>query len=67
MIIVNFEKDQFHLQPEIRDWCRNNFGPGMWMNPKDHTQSWGFETAFGHTKYYFKQEQQASHFMLKWK
>ena len=66
MIKVSFDKDKYHLQNEMREWCRNAFGPGMWCNPKDHTNTWGWETAFGHTQYYFKHEHEASAFMLRW-
>lgn len=66
MITFEFSKDQYHLQEEIRDWCRSNFGPGLWFNPKDNTNSWGFETAFGYTVYFFKQEHEASMFALRW-
>lgn len=66
MIKFSFEKDKYHLQDDIRAWCRENFGSGMWMNPKGHTQTWGWETAFGHTQYYFKNELEASMFALRW-
>ena len=66
MIEFKISKNRYHQQSEIRAWCRENFGPGMWMNPKDHTQSWGWETMFGNTHYYFKQEHEASMFALMW-
>jgi hypothetical protein len=66
MIEFKFGKDQYHLQEEIRAWCRSNFGPGMWCNPKDHTQIWGFDHAFGNTTYYFKNEKDAIIFTLRW-
>ena len=66
MIEFNFGKDQYHLQGEIRAWCRSSFGPGMWSNPKDNTASWGWDSDFGETRYFFKQEHEASMFALKW-
>jgi hypothetical protein len=66
MTEFEFDKSQWHLQEEIRDWCRSNFGPGMWCNPKDNTNTWGFDSDFGDTTYYFKQEHEASMFALRW-
>lgn len=66
MIEVSFDKDKYHLQNKMIEWCRNAFGPEMWCNPKDHTNSWGWDSAFGHTVYYFKNEQDFVHFSLVW-
>ena len=66
MTEFSFGKDQYHLQNEIRAWCRGHFGPGMWMNPKGQTQTWGWESAFGNTHYFFKNEKDATIFALRW-
>jgi hypothetical protein len=66
MIEFKFGKDKYHLQEEIRAWCRANFGPGMWSNPKDHTQDWGWDSGFGNTHYFFKNEKDAIIFALRW-
>jgi hypothetical protein len=66
MTKFKFGKDKYHLQEEIRTWCRENFGYGMWSNPKDHTAEWGFDSGFGTTIYYFKQEKHATMFALRW-
>ena len=67
MIEFTFGKDKYHLQDEIRAWCRENFGQADYLGVSDHEhRTWYWDTRFGNTHYFFKQEHEASMFALRW-
>ncbi len=75
MTEVEFGKDYYHLQGEMESWCNRNIGsnppyrnwvsskPGSW----EGLGTWCMSSMFGNTFFYFKNEKDASAFILKWK
>jgi hypothetical protein len=62
---VNFDKRQYHLIEEMNRWLRANVGDGGWQPMLD--ARWHIESAFGESKYVFKDPQDAMLFALRWK
>lgn len=65
MTSVEFDKDKYHLIEEMNRWLRENVGPGGWAPVLD--ACWHIESAFGHSKYVFKDGKDAMLFALRWK
>lgn len=68
---ITFNKDRYHQQGLISQWCVKNFGPGQWIGeryPKDWEglPNWTIHCMFGQTTFAFKNEQDYSWFLLKW-
>jgi hypothetical protein len=69
---VRFGKDRYHQHLEMTDWCTANIGYGGWTyeTPKDWsgmgTKLWVIHCTFGNTVFAFKEEKDASMFILKW-
>jgi hypothetical protein len=71
-IEVRFGKDRYHQHKEMIDWCMLNIGEGGWtydtpklwagMDPR----IWVIHCTFGNTVFAFKEEKDASMFILKW-
>jgi hypothetical protein len=73
MIEIELGKDRFHLNKEMESWCVENIGrnsPGNWVfaNPDNwHERKWAMSSQFGNTTFYFRDEQDAILFSLRWK
>jgi hypothetical protein len=65
MTEVEFGKQQYHLVEEMNRWLRANVGEGGWRPMLD--ARWHIESAFGNSKYVFKDPQDAMLFALRWK
>jgi hypothetical protein len=67
MIEFTFGKDTYHMQEEIRAWCREHFGQDDYWGVSEHAhRTWYWHSGFGNTHYFFKQEHEASMFALRW-
>lgn len=72
MTLVEFSKRHYHLNDSMIEWCEINIGknqPGNWVyaNPGNwHERNWAISSTFGNTTFYFKNEKDATMFMLKW-
>jgi hypothetical protein len=62
---VEFGKGQYHLIEEMNRWLREHVGEGGWRPILD--ARWHIESAFGNSKYVFKDPQDAMLFALRWK
>jgi hypothetical protein len=65
MTEVDFDKRQYHLIEEMNRWLRENVGEGGWAPVLD--ARWHIESAFGNSKYIFKDPKDAMLFALRWK
>lgn len=65
MTEVDFGKDQYHKIEDMNRWLRENVGPGGWPPMLD--ARWHIRTAFGASRYTFKDPGDAILFALKWK
>lgn len=69
---VQFSKDHYHLQDDMRNWCKENIGPGMWTYSTPNTWEgmndcvWVIHSMFGSTFFAFKNDADASMFILRW-
>lgn len=71
MIELKLSKSHYHLQSEIYEWCEEKFGKGAWASPHKgefplSSVDWVMDTIFGNTFVYFKNEQDATLFALRW-
>jgi len=72
---VSFGKRKYHLQNEMIRWCEEAFGMNPtytnWVfgEPVDWTDlgNWCVASMFGETHFYFKNDAEASAFILRWK
>lgn len=66
---IVFGKDRFHQNPEIAEWLIHHFGRGMWYKYAvidDPDCRWAWESAFGTTRYYFRDDKDALLFVMRW-
>lgn len=64
---IKFGKDRYHLNTEMYEWLVNNLGPGGWYKQAiDVNHRWAWESAFGNTTYHFREDRDATMFILKW-
>ena len=66
LIRISFDRDHYHLQNDMIDWCQKKFGYGHW-NRNIGENKWSVESMFGHTHFYFREEQDAVLFTLTWR
>ena len=64
VIKFHFDKDRYHEQREMVRWCEQNFGLGGYF--PEPNQRWRWDSMFGSTFFYFKDERDATLFSLKW-
>lgn len=72
MHVIRFEKDRYHQQSEMEAWCRENIGIGGWTQGYDAddwkgVRSWSIESMFGVTRFTFKEDADATFFLMHWK
>ena len=69
-IEVRFDKRRYHQHEEMIAWCKENTGTGGWTwdTPKswEGLDKWVVHSAFGTTVFCFKEEADASMFILRW-
>ena len=65
---VIFEKEKYHQQQEMVEWCKKNIGPGGWREPNLERWGdlWGIESFFGKSTFYFIKASDATFFKLVW-
>jgi hypothetical protein len=67
MTEVWFGKDKYHLHQEMYQWCADHLGEGGWGIPyRNGTSRWGLDVNFGNSCFYFRYEEDATLFALKW-
>ena len=70
LIEIHFDRRAYHLIKQMMDWCYDNIGPGGYGMPLDTSdkpqQVWGIDVAFGNATFYFRNEQDAMMFNLRW-
>ena len=70
---IVFGKEHYHLQREMEQWCEQHIGkndrmnwtfsePATWEGLGD----WCMASQFGNTFFYFKRDEDAMMFTLKW-
>jgi hypothetical protein len=69
---ITFDKDRYHQNPEMEQWCHANIGNGGWTYATPNTwegmggKIWGMHSMFGHTTFVFKDPKHLTLFLLKW-
>ena len=68
---VTFDKDQYHLNGKMQQWCENHLGPPAYSidNIRDDgvlKNLWHYKSTFGRTTYSFKNEKDYTWFVLVW-
>ena len=69
---VWYDKSEYSLHRVKEEWCTENIGQGTWGNPKDWVNGWPtkykwtMNTIFGNSFFYFKEESDATMFILRW-
>lgn len=66
LIRISFDRNYYHLQNDMVDWCREKFGYGNW-NHNIGENKWSIESMFGYTHFYFRDEKDAVLFTLTWR
>lgn len=69
MTELKLGREYYHLQREIMDWCYKNIGNGDWADKgmmEDRNFKWGVSSMFGNTFLTFRDDRDASLFVLKW-
>lgn len=66
MIEIRFDNTRYHQQREMRIWCEDNFGDGRWGSIFEDTDRWMMDGAFGNTSVFFRDEEDANWFILRW-
>lgn len=66
-----FDKDRYHEQGLMSDWCVKNFGEGQWIGepyPKkwEGLPDWTIHCMFGTTTFAFKHEKDYHWFLMRW-
>ncbi len=57
--IVYFTRDRYPQVQTMIDWCFNQFGPSV-------DDRWSLSTAFGESRWLFKNQSDATMFALRW-
>lgn len=64
---IRFGKDRFHQNREMFEWLICRYGEGGWHKQSlEDGKRWAAESAFGNTRYYFKDDRDATMFLLRW-
>ena len=71
---VSFNNRQYHLQNDMISWCEEHIGMNApyrnWVASKPNSWGgmgrWCVASAFGNTYFYFRDEADATAFMLRW-
>lgn len=63
---ISLDREHFHLQSDMYEYCEKYFGPGSWNHCIEGNR-WSIQSMFGHTHFHFVDPQDAMLFTLKWK
>lgn len=65
---IEFDKERYHQQGEMIEWCKKNIGPGSWSYHRDvgDGDMWGILSMFGRTSFMFRYDEDAVAFRLVW-
>lgn len=72
MNYITFDKERFHLNDEMQNWCSHKFGPGNWIGERTVKDwegmqvNWTIHSMFGHTTFSFKNPKDYHWFILRW-
>ena len=74
MIKIHYDKEQYSLIRSKEDWCNEHIGKGSWQNPEYWSLGWdqcsevkwAITSAFGNSFFFFKEERDATMFILRW-
>ena len=75
MTVINFDKDKYHLQGVMINWCNEYIGENsgvsndwVWTKPVswEGMGKWAIMSMFGNTFFYFRDSKDALLFMLRW-
>ena len=67
MTEITFGKQRYHQNSEICKWLYENVGEGGWHRGSvEEDKLWAWTVAFGNTTFYFKNDKDATMFILKW-
>jgi hypothetical protein len=72
MQVIRFGKDRYHLIEKMQSWCQENVGAGGWTQGYRAEEwmgirKWSIECTFGTTRLTFKEDADATFFLLHWK
>jgi hypothetical protein len=65
---ITFEKDRYHEQHLMEQWCRDNIGQGGWhtIDSEPAEMEWWMNCMFGRTTFAFKNKRDYTLFLLRW-
>lgn len=69
MTKIILDKNYYTRQQEIVDWCKNHISKNYgWRQPNFERwgDSWGIESNFGYSIFYFINDADATYFRLVW-
>ena len=66
MYEVELDNSYYILQKTIIEWCWEQFGSGSWGSTLSHDCEWGYDSIFGNTTFFFKNEKDLLWFNLAW-
>jgi hypothetical protein len=69
VIEFKFGRERFHEAQEMSLWLIDHYGRGMWYRHamvENNDCRWAQESAFGITWFYFRNQEDATMFALRW-
>lgn len=66
MYSVELDREYYPMQLTLVEWCWDRFGAGCWGSKLQHPCTWGFDSIFGQTTFFFINEKDFLWFSLKW-
>lgn len=75
MYKFSFQKDKYHLQEEIAEWCKENVGHGKWIPYYSAGTEWAIQSdlqwmivlySLGRIDYWFRDEHDAFKFKMSY-
>lgn len=64
---IQFTQPNYNKVVEMRNWCAQHFGSYYVGKPRNGTERWCVDHSFGNVVFYFKNDDDASFFALRWK
>jgi len=63
---ITFDKDRYHLNDAMEQWCYANIGKGGWRPRPADGGLWSMRSMFGMTTFEFVEDKHFSMFLLRW-
>jgi hypothetical protein len=66
---ITFGRDRYIQYPQMQKWCEENIGgSGGWCNLDDYNLArvWSINILFGYTTLQFRNDEDATAFILRW-